>query len=100
PKAVADLRPDLILSFYYRDMIPTKVLALAPKGALNLHGCKLPLLRGRAALNWALVECEEETGVTLHHMVKAPDAGHIVAQRSWRIGGRANARDVSVPAGV
>jgi methionyl-tRNA formyltransferase len=93
-KAVADLRPDLILSFYYRDMIPTKVLALAPQGALNLHGSKLPRLRGRAPLNWALVECEEETGVTLHHMVKAPDAGDIVAQRSWRIGPRDTAKDL------
>src|SRR5262245_4518884 len=49
---VGQLRPDLILSFYYRRMISTRVLALAPKGALNLHGSKLPRLRGRAPLNW------------------------------------------------
>lgn len=93
-KAVGHLRPDLILSFYYRDMISTKVLALAPKGALNLHGSKLPRLRGRAPINWALVEGEEETGVTLHHMVREPDAGDIVAQRSWRIGPRDTAKDL------
>jgi methionyl-tRNA formyltransferase len=91
---VSQLRPDLILSFYYRDMIPTNVLSLAPQGALNLHGSKLPRLRGRAPINWALVECEEETGVTLHHMVKEPDAGDIVAQRSWRIGPRDTAKDL------
>ena len=91
---VARLRPDLILSFYYRNMIPVKVLQLAPKGALNLHGSFLPRLRGRAPINWALVECEEETGVTLHHMVKAPDAGDIVAQRGWKIGPRDTAKDL------
>lgn len=35
---VERLRPDLILSFYYRDMIPTRILRLAPRGAMNLHG--------------------------------------------------------------
>src|SRR5205807_7532540 len=64
---VARLRPDLIVSFYYRNMIPMSVLKLAPRGALNLHGSKLPRLRGRAPINWALVEGEEEIGVTLHH---------------------------------
>jgi len=91
---VAGLRPDLILSFYYRSMIPMKVLRQAPQGALNLHGSKLPRLRGRAPINWALVEGEEECGVTLHHMVKAPDAGDVVAQRSWAIGPRDTAKDL------
>ncbi|HXX94196.1 MAG TPA: formyltransferase family protein, partial [Planctomycetota bacterium] len=45
-------------------------------------------------INWALVECEPETGVTLHHMVKAPDAGDIVAQRGWTIGPRDTAKDL------
>jgi methionyl-tRNA formyltransferase len=75
-------------------MIPMEVLTLAPRGALNLHGSKLPRLRGRAPINWALVECEEESGVTLHHMVKAPDAGDIVAQRAWKIGARDTAKDL------
>ena len=93
-KTVEDLKPEMILSFYYRSMIPMKVLGAAPKGALNLHGSKLPRLRGRAPINWALVECEEECGVTLHHMVKAPDAGDIVGQRGWKIGPRDTARDL------
>jgi methionyl-tRNA formyltransferase len=93
-KTVAGLKPELILSFYYRSMIPMEVLTIAPRGALNLHGSKLPRLRGRAPINWALVECEEETGVTLHHMVKAPDAGDIVAQRAWTIGARDTAKDL------
>jgi methionyl-tRNA formyltransferase len=93
-KTVEGLKPELILSFYYRSMIPMEVLTIAPRGALNLHGSKLPRLRGRAPINWALVECEEESGVTLHHMVKAPDAGDIVAQRGWKIGARDTAKDL------
>ena len=93
-KEVDRLRPEMILSFYYRDMIPMGILRRAPRGALNLHGSLLPRLRGRAPINWALVECEEETGVTLHHMVKAPDAGDIVGQRGWKIGPRETAKDL------
>jgi methionyl-tRNA formyltransferase len=85
-------RPDLILSFYYRRLIAMPVLGEAPRGALNLHGSLLPRLRGRAPINWALVEGEERTGVTLHHMIAEPDAGDIVAQRGWDIGPRDTAR--------
>lgn len=92
--SVAALKPELILSFYYRSMIPMSVLRVAPRGALNLHGSKLPRLRGRAPINWALVEGEDECGVSLHHMVKAPDAGDIVAQRAWPIGPRDTAKDL------
>jgi methionyl-tRNA formyltransferase len=88
------IAPDLILSFYYRSLIPMRLLRIAPRGGLNLHGSKLPRLRGRAPINWALVEGETECGVTLHHMVKAPDAGDLVAQRSWPIGPRDTAKDL------
>ncbi len=91
---VQELKPDLILSSYYRHMIPTKILKLAPKGALNMHGSLLPRLRGRAPINWALVECEEQCGVTLHHMVKGPDEGDIVGQRGWKIGPKETAKDL------
>jgi UDP-4-amino-4-deoxy-L-arabinose formyltransferase/UDP-glucuronic acid dehydrogenase (UDP-4-keto-hexauronic acid decarboxylating) len=97
-KGIADLvrgrRPDIILSFYYRDMIPMDAIGAAPRGGLNLHGSLLPRLRGRAPINWALVECEERTGVTLHHMTARADAGDIVAQRGFPIGPRDTALDL------
>lgn len=77
---VAGYAPDFLFSFYFRFMIPPQVLALAPRGALNLHGSLLPRYRGRAPVNWVLVEGQSETGVTLHHMVAKPDAGAIVDQ--------------------
>jgi len=49
---------------------------------LNLHGSLLPVYRGRAPLNWVLVNGETRTGVTLHHMTEEADAGDIVAQEA------------------
>lgn len=77
---VASYAPDFLFSFYYRFMIPPAVLALAPRGALNLHGSLLPRYRGRAPVNWALVEGQSETGVSLHLMTAKPDAGDLVDQ--------------------
>ena len=77
---VASYRPDFVFSFYFRWMIPTRVLSLAPRGAFNLHGSLLPRYRGRAPVNWVLVNGETETGVSLHAMVATPDAGGLVDQ--------------------
>lgn len=83
---VAALKPAAIYSFSYRYLIPEKILALAPLGAFNVHPSLLPAYRGRAPVNWVLVNGERETGVTLHHMVARADAGDIVGQRSVTIG--------------
>ncbi len=56
-------------------MIPPQVLALASRGAFNMHGSLLPRYRGRAPTNWAVLNGETETGATLHEMVAQPDAG-------------------------
>ena len=77
---IAAMRPDLILSVYYRNMISTKVLGLAPLGAFNMHGSLLPRYRGRAPINWAVLNGEPRIGMTLHRMVREPDAGNIVDQ--------------------
>lgn len=78
---IAGHAPEMLFSFYYRFMIPDEILAIPPQGAYNLHGSLLPSYRGRAPVNWVLVNGEKETGVTLHHIVRKPDAGDIVGQR-------------------
>ncbi len=86
--------PDLILSFYYRDMILEEILNIPRLGAFNMHGSLLPKYRGRAPINWAILNGERSTGVTLHHMVKQADAGDIVDQEAVPIGPEDTARDV------
>ncbi|MGH8013608.1 MAG: formyltransferase [Candidatus Binataceae bacterium] len=82
---VARLRPAIVYSFNYRHLLPDELLKLAPRGAFNLHGALLPRYRGRAPVNWVLINGERETGVTLHHMVRRADAGDIVGQRAIAI---------------
>jgi methionyl-tRNA formyltransferase len=85
---IAALRPRVIYSFSYRHLLPEGVLALATLGAFNLHPSPLPRYRGRAPVNWMLVNGEREAGVTLHYMVARADAGDIVAQRTVPIDDR------------
>lgn len=80
------IAPDFLFSFYYRRMLPPEVLATARRGAYNMHGSLLPKYRGRAPVNWAVLNGETETGATLHEMVAKPDAGRIVDQERVPIG--------------
>jgi methionyl-tRNA formyltransferase len=83
---IIGLRPDLILSVYYRNMISSKILEVPRLGAFNLHGSLLPKYRGRAPINWAVLHGESRIGLTLHRMVKRADAGAIVDQEGVEIG--------------
>lgn len=89
PQHLAALRaaaPDLVLSCYYRAMLPLAALAVAPLGSFNVHGSLLPRYRGRAPVNWAVLHGETETGATLHVMTARADAGDIVDQQVVAIG--------------
>ena len=74
------LKPDLLFSFYYRRMLPQRVLAVPRSGAYNLHGSLLPQFRGRAPVNWVCVHGATQTGASLHVMTAKPDAGALVDQ--------------------
>jgi UDP-4-amino-4-deoxy-L-arabinose formyltransferase / UDP-glucuronic acid dehydrogenase (UDP-4-keto-hexauronic acid decarboxylating) len=77
---IRDLKPDVLFSFYYRKLLSADLLAIPSAGCFNLHGSLLPKYRGCAPANWVIVNGETETGVTLHHMTRKPDAGDIVGQ--------------------
>lgn len=91
---VAQLQPDFVFSFYYRSMLGVPLLRSARRGALNIHGSLLPKYRGRAPVNWAIVNGERETGATLHYMVERADAGDIVDQLAVPILADDDAREV------
>lgn len=78
---IRSLQPDFLFSFYYRSLFGQQILDIPGIACLNLHGSLLPKYRGRAPVNWVLVNGEQETGVTLHHMTVQPDAGDIVCQQ-------------------
>jgi len=91
---IRSLAPDFLFSFYYRRMLKAALLAIPPCGALNMHGSLLPKYRGRAPVNWAVLNGERETGATLHYMAERPDAGDLVAQTSVPILPDDTAREV------
>ena len=82
---IRDLAPQMIFSFYYRNLVRSSILDIPPDGCLNLHGSLLPRYRGRVPINWVLVNGEKETGVTLHYMTPRPDDGDIVGQAGIEI---------------
>jgi UDP-4-amino-4-deoxy-L-arabinose formyltransferase/UDP-glucuronic acid dehydrogenase (UDP-4-keto-hexauronic acid decarboxylating) len=82
---IRELKPDVLFSFYYRDILSADILNIPVSGCYNLHGSLLPKYRGRVPSNWAIINGETETGVTLHHMTPGIDAGDIVAQQSVSI---------------
>ena len=80
------MKPDLILSLYYRNFIPEEIFSLARLGAYNMHGSYLPAYRGRAPLNWSIINGEDHCGVTLHTIEKKFDAGEIVDREKVTFG--------------
>ncbi|MEP6995632.1 MAG: formyltransferase family protein, partial [Acidobacteriota bacterium] len=89
PQAISRLSiaaPDLLLSFYYRRVLPEEMLACPRLGAFNMHGSLLPKFRGRAPVNWAVLKGETRTGATLHKMTPRADQGEIVEQEAVPIG--------------
>lgn len=91
---IAACQPDMLFSFYYRQMLGQALLALPPRGAYNLHGSLLPRYRGRVPINWAVICGETETGATLHAMTLKPDQGDIYAQQRVTIGPNDTAHEV------
>ena len=88
PEWVAEGRraePDFLFSFYYRYMLKAPWLAVARRGALNMHGSLLPKYRGRAPVHWAIIQGEASTGASLHYMLEKPDAGALVDQQAVTI---------------
>lgn len=81
-----ELDPELIVAAAYGRILPDDILALPPKGCINVHSSLLPKYRGSAPINWAILNGDSETGVTIQEMVHDLDAGDIILQQSTPIG--------------
>ena len=79
---VRALEPDLILVNSYSMRVRTELLGLPRLGCVNVHGGLLPEYRGSNPIQWALLNDETETGVTIHYMTEEFDQGDIIAQRT------------------
>ena len=75
------LKPELSVVAAYGQILPQEALQVPTLGSINVHASLLPRYRGAAPINWAILNGETETGVTIMHMAKKLDAGDIVTVR-------------------
>jgi len=76
------LAPDVIVVAAYGQILPGGILTLPRYGCLNIHASLLPLYRGAAPINWAIVQGETHTGITIMQMDEGMDTGGILLQES------------------
>lgn len=84
-ETIVQLAPDLIVVAAYGRILPQEILSYPRLGCINVHSSLLPKYRGAAPIHWAILNGEQETGVTIMHMALALDAGDIIAQRATPI---------------
>ena len=82
---VKELRPDIIITLAYGQIVPQGLLDIPQYGCLNLHGSLLPKYRGAAPIQYALINGDKVTGMTLMEMVAAMDAGRMYAKKAVEI---------------
>ena len=75
-----ELKPELIAVAAYGKILPVDILELPRLGCVNVHSSLLPKYRGAAPINWAVLNGEDETGVTIMYMAEGMDTGDILAQ--------------------
>jgi len=82
---VRQLQPDLFVVWSYSMLLPPELIALARLGAVNVHGGLLPDYRGGHVMNWAIINGERETGVTLAYLDEGIDTGPVIAELRFPI---------------
>jgi len=82
---VKNLQPDLLILAFVTDFVPREMIDASTYGGINYHPSLLPKYRGGSAINWAIINGETETGVTIHHIDEGVDTGPIVLQEKVSI---------------
>lgn len=82
---IINLRPDLIITCAYGQILPKELLELPRLGCINVHASLLPKLRGGAPIHKAIIEGHKKTGITIMYMNSKMDEGDIISQREIEI---------------
>ena len=95
-RVLRELQPDVIVVVAFGQILPKSVLELPPYGCLNVHPSYLPKYRGAAPIQWALINGETETGITIMLLDEGEDTGDIILQSSLPIDTLDDATTLSV----
>jgi methionyl-tRNA formyltransferase len=82
---IKKLSPDLLVVIAFGQKLSPEVINIPSKGAINIHGSLLPKYRGAAPINWAIINGETETGVSIITLAEKMDAGEVLAQAKLKI---------------
>lgn len=82
---IAEVRPDVLVVAAYGMLLPPAALAIAPRGALNIHASLLPRWRGAAPIQRALLAGDRETGISIMQMDEGLDTGPVLARHPLAI---------------
>lgn len=80
------LKPQVIVVVAFGQIIPREILEMPPWGCINVHASLLPKYRGAAPIQWAILDGEEKTGVTIMRMDEGLDTGDMITQAEVKIG--------------
>ena len=93
---VESLAPELIVVAAYGKILPEEILQFPKYGSINVHSSLLPKYRGAAPINWAILDGETETGVSIMYMAKELDAGDVILQKTTPIGPEEDAMSLTI----
>ena len=79
-EVLKELNPEVIVVVAFGQLIPKAILELAPYGCINVHASLLPKYRGAAPIQWAVIDGEAETGVTIMRMDEGLDTGDMISK--------------------
>lgn len=82
---ISKISPDLLIVVSYGKILPKEILDIPEIYAVNLHASLLPKYRGAAPINWAIINGETETGITIIKMNEYMDQGDILTSRKVKI---------------
>lgn len=80
-----ELAPEVIVVVAFGQILSKEILEIPPKGCINVHASLLPKYRGAAPIHWAVINGEEETGVTTMYMDVGLDTGDMIMKDSFPI---------------
>lgn len=83
--ALREINPDVIVVAAYGRILPKDIIQLPRYGCINVHASLLPRYRGAAPINWAIINGEKETGITIMQMDEGLDTGGILLQKGIEI---------------
>ena len=93
---VEALKPELIVVAAYGKILPEDILNFPRLGSINVHSSLLPKYRGAAPINWAILDGEAETGVSIMYMAKELDAGDVILQKTTAISDEEDALQLTI----